>query len=137
MAYAPSGRRLSVILTQQSCVVSKLAGSPASVTGSRGDPPDGGFGPCAQAAASAAASATLLKRGKALEVEVRVAELLRDHREAAEGVADLELLAHAHAAVQLHRLLADVARVVGDLDLRGGDRARPVVLVRRKIEFRA
>ena len=64
------------------------------------------------------------KGGEALEVVVGVAELLRDHRQAPERVAHLQLLAHAHAAVQLHRFLADVAAGVGDLDLRGRHGAR-------------
>ena len=55
---------------------------------------------------------------------VGVAEFARQHRQAAKGVAHLELFAHAHATVQLHRFLADVARGVGDLDLGRGDRAR-------------
>src|SRR5690348_12180424 len=49
------------------------------------------------------------ERGEALEVMIGVAELLPGDRQAAEGVADLKLLGHAHAAVQLHGLLADVA----------------------------
>src|SRR3974377_1563005 len=62
-----------------------------------------------------------VKRCEAREVVVGVAELLRDHGEAPEGMAHLQLLAHAHAAVQLDRLLAHEARVVGDLDLRRRD----------------
>src|SRR6188472_1128633 len=64
-----------------------------------------------------------IERGEAREVMVCVAELLRDHGQAPEGMAHLHLLGHAHAAVQLDRLLADEARVVGDLDL--GRRHRP------------
>src|SRR5712664_2260267 len=54
-----------------------------------------------------------LQRSKASKVVIGAAELIHDHREAAEGVAHLELLAHPHAAVQLHRLLAHMTRVVG------------------------
>src|SRR3954469_2264244 len=65
-----------------------------------------------------------LELGEAREMVVGVAELAREHSEPAESVADLQLVAHAPAAVRLHRLLADVARRVGDLDLRRRDRAR-------------
>src|SRR6185503_15094075 len=61
--------------------------------------------------------------GESVEVVVGVAELLRDRREAPERVAHLELLAHAHAAMELHRLLAHVAARVGDAHLGGGDDA--------------
>src|SRR5207253_2258452 len=61
---------------------------------------------------------------EAFEVMIDVAQLARDHGQAAEGVAYLELVAHAHAAVQLHRFLADAARGIGDLDLRRGHDAR-------------
>src|SRR6516225_720145 len=54
-----------------------------------------------------------------LEVMIYITPLARDDGEAAEGVAHLELVAHAHAAVQLHRFLAHLARGVADLDLRG------------------
>src|SRR5437867_4472396 len=64
-----------------------------------------------------------LEGGKALQVLVGVAELARQHGEAAEAVAHLQLLAHPHAAVELHRFLADMARGVGDLDLGRRDRA--------------
>ena len=72
-------------------------------------PPCGTSRPAGAAHAARSTRRRALKRGEALEMVVGVAELLRDHGQAAEGVADLELLAHAHAAVQLHRLLADVA----------------------------
>src|SRR5258706_15794735 len=111
--------------------IPKLAGSGGSAaTGSGAGASGARPGCCAQAPSSTVAqalrrtaSSRLLKRRKALQVMVRIAELLRDHRQAAEAVAHLQLLAHAHAAVQLHRLLADVARAVGDLDLRRRDRA--------------
>src|SRR5439155_24476853 len=61
--------------------------------------------------------------GEALQVVLGVAEGLADHGEPAEGVAHLELLAHAHAAVELHRLLTDVTAAVAHLDLGGGDKA--------------
>ena len=67
-----------------------------------------------------------LQRSVAREVMIGVAELPGDHGEAAEAVAHLELVAHAHAAVQLYRFLADVARAVGDLDLCRRDRLCPV-----------
>ena len=55
---------------------------------------------------------------------IGVAELLRDRRETAERVAHLELVAHAHAAVQLDRFLADAPAGVGDAHLRRRHRAR-------------
>src|SRR5258706_15954733 len=66
----------------------------------------------------------LLTTREAFEVMVGVAELAGDRGEAAEGVAHLDLVAHAHPAVQLHRFLADPARGVRDLDLRRGYEAR-------------
>src|SRR5438309_8758949 len=78
-----------------------------------------------------------LERSEALEVMIGVAELLRRHGQPPEAVAYLQLLAHAHAAVQLHRFLADVTRAVGDLDLRGGRRARALRGVDRLIDSRA
>ena len=62
-------------------------------------------------------------RGEALQVVLGVAEGLSDHGEPAERVADLQLLGHAHAAVELDRLLADVPAGVRHLDLGRGDRA--------------
>src|SRR6266568_9270996 len=62
-----------------------------------------------------------LRSGEALQVVLGVAEGLADHGEPTERVADLELLGHAHAAVQLHRFLAHVAARVGYLDLGRGD----------------
>src|SRR5256885_4221402 len=47
-----------------------------------------------------------------------------EHGEAPEGMAHLQLLAHPHAAMQLYRFLADVARGIADLDLRRRDGAR-------------
>src|SRR3954463_8853356 len=75
------------------------------------------------------------KRGETRQVVVGAAKLIHQHREAAEGVAHLQLLAHSHAAVQLHRFLADMARVVGDLDLRRRDGASPVPAVLRRIHL--
>src|SRR5688572_16532578 len=66
---------------------------------------------------------SLPRRRETLQVMIRVAEGLRDHRQPPERVADLQLFGHAHAAVELDRLLADVARGVRDLDLRRGDDA--------------
>src|SRR5438132_11180305 len=60
---------------------------------------------------------TLARGGEARQVVIGVAEGLRDRRESPERVADLQLLGHPHAAVQLHRLLAHVTGGVGDLDL--------------------
>lgn len=42
---------------------------------------------------------------------IRIAKALRDHGRAPKGVGDLQFLGHAHAAVQLHGLLADLARL--------------------------
>src|SRR6266480_310764 len=78
-----------------------------------------------------------LERSEALEVMIGVAELLRRHGQPPEAVAHLQLLAHPHAAVQLHRFLADVARAVGDLDLRGRHRARARSGIDRLIDPRA
>src|SRR2546429_8416193 len=60
---------------------------------------------------------TLTRSGEARQVVIGVAEGLRDRCESPERVADLQLLGHTHAAVQLHRLLAHVTGGVGDLDL--------------------
>ena len=49
---------------------------------------------------------------------IRVAELLRNHRKAAKRVADLQLVTHPHATVELDRLLTDVPASVGDAYLR-------------------
>src|SRR5512147_1791036 len=57
-----------------------------------------------------------IQRGEARQVMLGVAELLRDHRQAPERVRHLQFFRHAHAAVQLHRLLADQPAVVRDLD---------------------
>src|SRR6267143_4376369 len=78
-----------------------------------------------------------LQRSEAREVMIGVAELPRRHGQPPEAVAQLQLLAHAHAAVQLHRFLADVARAVGDLDLRGRHRARALGGIDRRIDSRA
>src|SRR5262245_37755013 len=77
------------------------------------------------------------ERSEAREVMVRVAELLPDHRQAAERVRDLQLLAHAHAAVQLDRFLADMAACVGDLDLRCRNGARALAGILGRIDFRS
>src|SRR5215510_11864812 len=47
-----------------------------------------------------------LERGEAGEMVVGVAELAGDDGQAPKRVTDLQLLAHAHAAVELHRFLA-------------------------------
>src|SRR5256885_12470487 len=73
------------------------------------------------------------ERSEAREMMIGVAELLRHQRQPAEGMAHLQLFGHAHAAVQLHRLLADVAGGVGDLDLGGRHRARAIGCVERAI----
>src|SRR6185437_1157557 len=72
-----------------------------------------------------------------IEMVVRVAQLAGDHREPAKRMAHLELLAHAHAAVELHRLLAHVAAGIGDLDLRGGHDALPLPRILLGIDARA
>src|SRR5690606_24062932 len=76
-----------------------------------------------------------------LQVMLGVAELLRDHRQPLEGVRHLHFLRHAHAAVQLDRLLADVACRVGDLDLGRRDDAPPLgrvdVAARGRVDLRA
>src|SRR5262245_34840301 len=74
---------------------------------------------------------TSAERSEAREMVIRVAKLLRDHRQPPERVRHLKLLAHAHAAVELDRLLADMAARVGDLDLRRRHRARALTRVRR------
>ena len=43
------------------------------------------------------------------------------HGEALEVVADIQFIGHAHAAMDLHRLLADEAAGLADLHLGGGD----------------
>lgn len=57
------------------------------------------------------------KLGVAFQVEVDVAELLADHGEAFEVVADVEFVGHAHAAVDLDGVLADELAGLADLDL--------------------
>jgi hypothetical protein len=52
---------------------------------------------------------------------IGIAELLRDHRQPSEGVADHEFVAHSHAAMELDRFLADMPAGIGDPDLRRGD----------------
>src|SRR3982074_1961554 len=63
------------------------------------------------------------KLGESLEVMIGVAELLRDHRQPPKRVADLQLIAHAHPAVQLNQFLNDVPGGSGDLDLHRRDDA--------------
>src|SRR5688572_28518167 len=65
---------------------------------------------------------------ESLQVMIRVAELLRDHREPPESVAHLQLVAHPHPAVELDRFLAHVAAGRGDSHLRRGH--HPSALVR-------
>ena len=50
------------------------------------------------------------KAGEAAAVVIGVAEQRVDHGQALEIMADGELVGHAHAAMQLHRRLADQAR---------------------------
>src|SRR3954469_16881339 len=78
-----------------------------------------------------------LKRGKALEVMVRVAILLGKHRKAAECVTDLQLVAHSHAAMKLHCLLAHETRIVGELDFGGRDCTRAIGAIFGGIHLRA
>src|ERR1700741_4035164 len=94
-----------------------------------------GAGGCAQPATSTATARKPLKRGKAREMVVGVGKAAGEHGQAPEAVAHLELLAHSHAAVQLHCFLADVARAVGDLDLGGGHGASPVFGIFRRIDL--
>ena len=54
---------------------------------------------------------------------IGVAELLRDHRQAPKRVADLELVTHPHAAVELDRFLTHTATRVGDAHFCGGNDA--------------
>ena len=65
---------------------------------------------------------------KALGVVLDVAQSGVDHGEAFGVMAGGEFIAHAHAAVQLYRLLADDAAGAADLDL--GRRHRALALVR-------
>src|SRR5437764_14678005 len=55
---------------------------------------------------------TLARGGEARQVVIGVAEGLREQRESPERVADLQLLGHAQAAVQLLRLPAPVTGCV-------------------------
>src|SRR5438046_2664815 len=54
---------------------------------------------------------------KPLQMMIGVAERLRDRGQPAERVADLQLLRHSHATVQLHGFLAHVPARIRDLDL--------------------
>src|SRR5437667_1090275 len=65
------------------------------------------------------------------KVVVRIAEHRIDHADALEIVADLVFLGHADAAVELDRLLADIATRTATLDLGGGDGAAALTGVRR------
>src|SRR5690606_20695502 len=58
--------------------------------------------------------------GVAAEVPVGVAELAFDHGDALEVVADIEFVGHAHAAVDLHGVLADELAGLADLHFRAG-----------------
>src|SRR6266540_7346633 len=73
--------------------------------------------------ASSLRSPGTIGRREALQMVLGVTEGLRQHRQAPERVADLQLLRHPHAAVELDGLLAHVAAGVGDLDLGGRDHA--------------
>src|SRR5271156_6649067 len=69
------------------------------------------------------ASAAARQRGVALQVRVAVAEHQLSGGEPLEPVADLQLVGHDHAAVQLHGLLPDES--AGLTDDRLGRRHRP------------
>ena len=68
---------------------------------------------------------------------IGVAELLRDHRQPPKRVADLQLIAHAHAAVQLNCFLSDMTAGIGDLDLRRRDDALSLDGIGRRIDLGA
>ena len=52
-------------------------------------------------------------------------------------MADLQLIAHAHAAVQLNRFLSDMAAGIGDLDLRRRKDAFSLDRIGRRIDLGA
>lgn len=52
---------------------------------------------------------------------IGAAQLPLDHRQALEAAADRQLFRHAHAAMQLDRVLADEAAGAADRDLGGAD----------------
>ena len=62
---------------------------------------------------------------------IRIAEGQADHGQALEVVGDIEFIHDAHAAVQLHRLLADEARRLRDVGLGGSHRTTARCCVRR------
>src|SRR5579862_4176579 len=57
---------------------------------------------------------------KSAQMMIDVAVQRVDHRQALEIVADIELVGHAHAAMDLDRALADETARFADLRLRGG-----------------
>ena len=70
------------------------------------------------------------KRRIALQMGIAVAEHDADGGEPLEPMAHFELVGHAHAAVQLHRLLSDEAAGLADHDL--CRRQRPAALADRR-----
>src|SRR5687768_15784541 len=111
-----------------------VAGSAGSGRGA-GLTSTGGLGAWAQPTSTTSAQA--LKRGKAREMVIDVAEAPRERGQTAERMAYLQLLGHAHAAVELHRFLAHMARGVGDPDLCRRNRARAVARIFGLVDFRA
>src|SRR4051812_39686664 len=81
--------------------------------------------PSARATASAPRFLDTIGGCKALEMVLRVAELLRDHRQSPKRVAHLQLIAHAHAAMQLDSLLAHVTACLVDPEFCSGYDALP------------
>src|SRR5206468_3925371 len=63
-----------------------------------------------------------------------IAELDVDGAYSLEVVADVQLVAHAHAAVQLHGLLCDKSCGVTNLRLRAGRQFRSIRLLRGEAE---
>src|SRR6266404_344352 len=66
-----------------------------------------------------------------------IAELDVDGGDPLEVMTDIQFVAHAHAAVKLHRLLADKARSLAHLRFRAGCelRAARLVLGQREIQM--
>src|SRR6266481_9297856 len=70
----------------------------------------------------------------AQHVKCGIAELDVDGGYSLEVVTDVELVAHAHAAVQLHRLVGDKPGRVADLRFGAGGEPRSARLVRGEAE---
>ena len=66
------------------------------------------------------AALSLSSMREALQMMIDAAVKRVDHGEALEIVADIQFVGHAHAAVHLHRALADEAAGLADLHLCGG-----------------